>query len=75
MPLSRHPDLGFMTPLPFLGMIIGILMFRPLKGRGLCIMGLHLGLGFAGGPCGYKEYILGVQSTCMGTFLVPESIP
>ena len=27
--------------IPFIGIIIGILIFRPLRGGGLLIMGLH----------------------------------
>ena len=32
-----------MNPLPLIGIIIGILIFRPLKGEGILIMGLHEG--------------------------------
>ena len=34
-------DLSLMNPLPLQGIIIGILILRPLKGEGLLIMGLH----------------------------------
>ena len=37
-PLTQTPDY---KPLPMLEIIIGILIFRPLKGGGLLIMGLH----------------------------------
>ena len=36
-----NPDPWFINPLPLMGIIIGILIFRSLKGGGLLIMGLH----------------------------------
>ena len=34
-------DPGFINPFPLLGIIIGILILRPLEGGGVLIMGLH----------------------------------
>ena len=34
-------DPWLINPLPLIGCIIGFLIFRPLKGGGLLIMGLH----------------------------------
>ena len=40
--IVRHsPDPRLINPFPLIGIIIGILIFRPLKGGGLLIMGLH----------------------------------
>ena len=49
--LQFNPDPRNNEPLPLTGIIVGILICRPLNGGNLLIMGLHEGVGVQGARC------------------------